>query len=273
MVFFHEGSERHTFEGQLVTHLDRIVSRVILLAKLPGNRRRCEVEKELRAHLDDVAEEARSQGYDDEAAARIVRMRFGEPEEVAAAFASVYSPERLAKRILHSAILVTVSTVAVVVVIGTVQSIAAICTADSILSTLRDMHRELFGFGAIVAGYCSLYAGERLFPTSLARALLPSVTLGLWLAAVFGWLIPQHGTLPLVAFTCAAFGRLFQRVDIPLVWFAGTAGPLLIAWALCGPLISGWQFPWLVWLGLTISCKALREIVRLFERVFVEDFA
>jgi len=273
MVFFHEGSERHTFEGQLVTHPDRIVSRVILLAHLPGNKRRCEVEKELRAHLDDLAEEARSQGYDEEAAARVVRMRFGEAELVAAAFASVYAPERLAKRILQSAILVTASTVAVVVVIGTVQSIAAICTANSIISTLRDIHRELFGFGAIVAGYCSLYAGERLFPTSLARALLPSVTLGLWLAAVFGRLIPQHGALPLVAFTCAAFGRLLQRVEIPLVWFVGTAGPLLIAWALCGPLITGWQFPWLVWLGLTISCKALREIVRLFERVFVEDFA
>ena len=162
---------------------------------------------------------------------------------------------------------------AVVVVIGAVQLIAAICTATSVVSILRGIHQEVFGFGAVTAGYCSVYAGERLFPTSLAKALLPSATLGLWLAAVFGWLIPQHAALPLVAFTCAALGRVLQRVEIPLVWFAGTAGPLLIAWALCGPLISGWQFPWLVWLGLTTSCKALREIVRLFERVFVEDFA
>ena len=138
-----------------MTHLDRIVSRVILLAKLPGNKRRCEVEKELRTYLDDLAAEARFQGYDDEATARIARMRFGDPEEVAAAFASVYAPERLARRILHSALLVTASTVAVIVVIVTVQSMAAICTASSIVSTLRDIHRELFGFGAIVAGYCS----------------------------------------------------------------------------------------------------------------------
>lgn len=103
-----------------MTHLDRIVSRVILLAKLPGKKRRREVEKELRAHLDDLAEEARSQGYDDETAARIVRLRFGQPADVAAAFASVYAPERLAKRILQSAILVTASTVAVAAVIGTV---------------------------------------------------------------------------------------------------------------------------------------------------------
>jgi hypothetical protein len=273
MVFFHENGKRHTLEGQLVTHLDRILFRVILLANLPGNKRRREVAKELRAHMDDLAEEARSLGYDGDAAARLVRMRFGEPEEVAAAFASVYRPERLARCVLQSAILVSVSTMAVVIVVGAVQSIAAICTAASIVSTLRDIHREVFGFAAITAGYCSLYAGERLFPTSLAKTVLPSITLGLWLAAIFGWLIPQHAALPLAAFACAASGRLLQRIEIPFVWFAGTAVPLLIAWAMFGPLISGWQFPWLVWLGLTISCKALWEITRLFERVFIERFA
>jgi hypothetical protein len=272
MDFFHQSGERHTLEGQRVTHLERIVSRVISLAKLPGNNRRAEVAKELRAHLEDLAEEVRSQGYDEEATARIVSMRFGEPQEVAGAFASVYAPERVAKMILQSAILVTASTVAVVVVIGAVQLIAAICTATSIVPILRGIHQEVFGFGAITAGYCSVYTGERLFPTSRVKALLPSVTLGLWLAAIFGWLIPQHAALPLAAFACAAFGRLLQRVELPFVWFAGTALPLLVAWALFGPLISGWQFPWLVWVGLTISCKALREIVRLFERVFVEGY-
>jgi uncharacterized protein (UPF0335 family) len=257
-----------------MTHLDHTVSRVILLAKLPGNKRGCEVAKELRAHLDDLAEEVRSQGYDDKAAARIVRMRFGEPQEIAAAFASVYAPERWARRILQSAILFAASTVAVVVVVSTLQSIAAMWTAESILSTLRSIiHQEIFGFAAITAGYCSLYAGERLFPSSLAWAALPSVTLGLCLAAVFAWLIPQHAALPLVAFACAASGRLLQRFEIPFIWFAGTALPLLIAWMLFGRLISCWEFPWLVWLGLTISCKALREIVWLFERVFMEDFA
>jgi hypothetical protein len=274
MGFFHENGERHALEGQPVTRLDRIVSRVVLLAKLPGNKLRSEIAKELRAHLEDLAEEARSYGYDEDASARMVKRRFGEPQEIASAFASVYAPERLAKRLAQAALLVITSTIAVVIVIGTVQSIAAICTATSILSTFRDIYWELFGFGAITAGYCSLYAGERLFPTSLARAVLPSVTVGLWLSALFLWLIPQHAALPLAAFTCAALGRLLQRVEIPLVWFAGTALPLLIAWALFGRLISGWQFPWLVWLGLTICCKVLREVVQFLERfVFSESFA
>jgi hypothetical protein len=250
--------------------LDHIVTRVILLAKLPGNKRGCEVEKELRAHLDDLAEELRFQGHDEEATARIVRMRFGDPQEVAAAFASVYAPERWARRILQSAILFAASTIAVVVVISTVQSIAAMCSAQSILSTFRNIHREAFGFAAIAAGYCSLYAGERLFSTSRLRALLPSLTLGLGLAAVFAWLIPQHAVLPLVAFACAASGRLLQRLEMPFIWFAGTALPLLIAWMFFGRLLPGWQYPWLVWIGVTISCKALWEITRLFEQVSIK---
>jgi uncharacterized protein (UPF0335 family) len=273
MAFFHQSGKRHTLEGRRVMHLERIVSRVILLAKLPGNNRRAEVAEELRTHLEDLAEEVRSQGFDEETLDQIVRMRFGEAEEIAGAFSSVYAPERLAKLILQSAILATASTVAVVVVIGAVQLIAAICTATSVVSVLRGIHQEVFGIGAVTAGYCSAYAGERIFPTSLAKALLPSVTLGLWLAALFGWLVPQHAALPLAAFACAASSRLLQRVEIPFVWFAGTAVPLLVAWALFGQLISGWQFPWLVWVGLTGSCKALREIVRVFERVFVEYFA
>jgi hypothetical protein len=273
MAFFHASGKRHTLEGQRVTHLDQVVSRVILRAKFPGNKYRCEVARELRAHLDDLANEARSLGYDEAATARIVRMRFGEPQEIAAAFASVYAPERWARRILQSAILFAASIIAVVVVISTVQSIASMCAAESILSTFRDIDREVFGFAAVAAGYCSLYAGERLFSTSRVRAVLPSVTLGLGLAAVLAWLIPQHAVLPLVAFACAASGRLLQRVEIPFIWFAGTAVPLLIAWALFGPLLQGWQFPWLVWLSLTISCKAMREITRLFERFFMEDFA
>jgi uncharacterized protein (UPF0335 family) len=273
MAFFHQGGKRHTVEGQRVMHLDRVVSRIILLAKLPGNNRRAATAEELRTHLEDLAEEVRSQGYDEEAVNRIVRMRFGEADEIAGAFASVYAPERLAKLILQSVMLVTASTMAVVVVIGAVQLIAAICTGISAVSILRGIHQEVFGFGAVTAGYCSVYAGERIFPTSLTKALLLSATLGVCLAAVFGWLVPQHAALPLAAFACAAAGRLFQRVEIPFVWFAGTALPLLMAWALFGPLISGWQFPWLVWVGLTVSCKALREIVRLFERLFVEEFA
>jgi len=252
---------------------DDIVSRVISLANLPGARRRGEIEKELRAHMEDIVEEARFQGYDQSAIQGIVEMRFGKPHDVAAAFASVYAPERLARCIVALAILIIASFVAVVLVIGSVQSAAAICTATSIASSFRHIYWESFGFAAIALGYCSLYLGERLFPAAPAKAVLPSATLVFCVGVVLSWVAPGHMALPLLAFTCAAFGRLLQRVDVPLVWLGGTGGPLLIGWAFFGPSVPGsGQFLCLVWLGLTISCKVLQELVQLFERfVFIES--
>jgi len=127
--------------------------------------------------------------------------------------------ERLAKRILQSAFCDCVQ-LAVVVVIGTVQSIARF--------VLRRRSYRPCGYSS---GTCrfrrdcggllqSLRRGAP-FSDLAGEALLPSVTLGLWLAAVFGWLIPQHAALPLAAFACAATGRLLQRMEIRLVWFAG----------------------------------------------------
>lgn len=254
---------------------DDIVPRVISLCRVPSARRRREIEKELHTHLEDIAEEARSQGYDDSAITRIVALRFGKPHEVAAAFASVYRRDRVARCVVGLGILAIASFAAVFLVVGTVQSIAAICTARSIASSFRYIRWELFGFVAIALGYCSLYLGERLFPASLAKALLPSATLIFCVGVVLSWVASGHLALPMIAFACAAFGRLLQSVDIPLLWLGGTAGPLLIAWAFLGPSVPGsGQFLCLVWLGLTISCKVLQEVVQLFERfVSIESFA
>jgi len=157
--------------------------------------------------------------------------------------------DRLAKRILQSAILVTVCSVAVVVVIGTVQSIAAICTATSIISTLRDIHRDLVGFGAIVAGYCSLYAGGAPFSDLAGEGAFAKRHFRSMARRGFRLADPAAcGTA--IGCVCVCRNRppaAAHRNTPRLVWFGGTALPLLIAWALFGPLISGWQFPWLVW--------------------------
>src|SRR5271155_867541 len=99
---------------------DDIVRRVISLCRVPSAKRRREIEKELHAHVEDIAEEARSQGYDDSSIRRIVARRFGKPHQVAAAFASVYARERVARCVVGSAVLAIASFAAVVLVIGSV---------------------------------------------------------------------------------------------------------------------------------------------------------
>lgn len=246
----------------------RVLSRTDFLDTAP----RREIERELRAHVEDIVEEARAQGYDEATIAQIVEARFGRPEEVATAFRTVYARERLILNFVRVTSLLLASMVAVGLVVGSVQSIFAICTATSLRSAFSHIAWESIGFAAITLGYCSFYFGERLLRTSLVRRILLGAALLLWVALGLSRAGPEHSALPLVAFASAAMARLFQGIRIPLLWLAGTAGPLFAAAVIPGFLFSSrgqgthLQFLWLVWLGLTLSCKSLQLIVRRFER-------
>lgn len=251
---------------------DAIVRRVILRSDFLDAEQRREIERELRAHVEDIVEEAHTQGYDEATIAQIVEARFGRPQEVAAAFRTVYARERLILNVVRGAGLLLASLAAVGLVVGSVQWIVAICTATSLHSAFSHIAWESIGFAAITLGYCSLYFGERLLQTSLARQIVLGAALLLCLAFGLSRAVPEHTALPSVAFASAAMARLFQRIRVPLIWLAGTAGPLFAASMIPGFFLSGHeqemhrQFPWLVWLGLTLSCKALQLIVQHFEK-------
>lgn len=249
-----------------MANYDAIVEGVVSAARLPCAARRREVERELRAHVEDIVEEARLLTDDEAAIRRIVAARFGRSQEVADGFASVYARERLARRVAGVGMLLMASLAAVIAVISGMQSMEAVWRASAVLSPFNYLGREVLGLSAIILGYLSMYLGERLFPGSLAKVIV----LGAGAAVLGGlgrsFLVPQHVALPLAAFCCAALARVLQRVHVPLLWLAGTAGPLLIAGLIVGPLLPDQgMFPWWVWLGLTVSCWALREMVRVFE--------
>lgn len=253
-----------------MTGHDDVVARIVSLAKLPGTGCRREVERELRTHLEDMIAEAQSEGYSDPVIQQMLAARFGNAQEVAAAFAVVYRRERLLRFAFCWVSLLISSLFAVAVVVGSIQSIATVFTDAAFGSLSVGIEREVFGLVAIVLGYSSVCLGEHLFPRSSAKAVVPCAVLVLAVPIWLSWAPAGHMPLPLVAFSCAVSARLLQSSGIPLLWIAGIAAPILIAWIFLGPLPTSHYFPWLIWLGLTSSCKALQEIVRLFER-FVFD--
>ncbi len=52
-----------------------------------SGRSRSEIARELRAHLEDATEGARTAGHDEAEIERVISLRFGEPEEIARRFA------------------------------------------------------------------------------------------------------------------------------------------------------------------------------------------
>jgi hypothetical protein len=254
-----------------MTQPQAVIQQIVDLAKLPDARCRREIERELRDHLEDLVDEARSQGHDEAIVERMAAIRLGDARQVASAFASVYAVERWFRRTIACGILLLASVATVSVAVGTVQSSVAFWIGTPLPDTLIWLNWEFLGLGAVALGYCAAYLGECMFPTSFAKSVLLSVTLALCASAALLAAVPAHAILPCSAFAGAAFARLLQRVPVPLLWFAGTAGPLTIAEFIFRPLLSGQGPPsWLLWLGLTLSCAALRRIVFLFEKLAIQ---
>lgn len=254
-----------------MTHHRSVIQHIVALAKLPGARCRREIERELRDHLEDLDEEARSRGHNKVMVERIAAIHLGDPREIAAAFASVYAFERWMRRAVACAILLFASFAAVSLAVGIVQSTAALWIGTQFPDVSNGLCWEILGVVAIALGYCSAYVGQRLFPTSFARAVSLSLILTICVAAGLFLAVSAHAILLCVAFAGAAIARLLQRLHIPFVWLVGTAGPITImALAFRPPLPGQGPPPWLLWVGLTLSCAVMRRVVNLFEKLAFE---
>jgi hypothetical protein len=232
---------------------DRIVEQILSRARIPGAKRRREIERELRDHLEDMAE----QGLE----------RFGSPEDVGVALARVYATERLVAQVARLTVMVVASGIAAAVIIGGVQAAMAIWTAAPLAATVAQMGSEVVGFAAVALGFCVSYLARRQFHLSLPGVTGLILVVAVWIGAGLSVLAPRHAVIATVAFLSTAFGGLLAFAPVPLLWLAGTGGPLLIAGIALGPLLpGGGRFPWLMWLGLSLACGALRFIARAFEQ-------
>lgn len=232
---------------------DRIIERIVARARIPGVARRREIERELRDHLEDMADDDLE--------------RFGDPEAVGDALAEVYATERLAAQIARAIALVAASGLAAAVIIGGVQTAMAMWAATPLVATLEQMDSEILGFVAVAFGYCASYLIRRQFHLGLPRAVGLILVVAFWIGAGLSQLAPGHAAIATVAYLSTAFGELLASAPVPLLWLAGTAGPLLIASLALGPLLPGaGSFPWAMWLALSMACVALRLVVRMFER-------
>jgi hypothetical protein len=77
-----------------MTGADRLIEEIMAAARIPSGKRRSEVLRELRAHIEDFAQEHSGMGGSE--IERVLRERFGDPRQVAEQFAWVYRRERAA---------------------------------------------------------------------------------------------------------------------------------------------------------------------------------
>jgi len=250
-----------------------LVSRILARARITSPSRRSELERELQSHLDHIVTEMRANGYSEVELERIVRLRFGNPEDIGEAFAITYRCDRLLYWSTKFAALAILSVAAVTAFVFSLQVVAARMTGVSLVRAFPRPLGEIVGFVFLTCGYLVTRYGQKLFGNW--SRLLAIVLSGFVLAALSTLLhfwMPSHTLTPATVFVSGAGFSLLCRTRLSLNGLVAVAAPFLIMWWISGPLVLGSQhierhyLPFLICLDLAVSCRILQALADLFER-------
>lgn len=243
-----------------------LIDRILPDAGIVSGRARQEIARELNAHLEDLRAE-----YQLESA---VYQRFGDPHEIAAAFARVYRAERLALYAVAFCALAAVSWGASAAFVGAVQFILATVLGFSTTQLFSPQHLvwESVQMAALTMGCLGIYFAERLFQgwRLLKAAGLVGSIFGL-AAIALQLLAPGHGRMLPMAFLCAFLVRVLQAaVPYWLVWLCGAAifGGLgwLAAHSPAQTLFAS------IWIALAACCQFTIVMAGAFDRYILRRY-
>jgi hypothetical protein len=197
---------------------DALLKKIIEGSQIPSGKRRLEVERELRGHIEDFVMSARKDGYGDDEIERMAIASFGDPLEVARNFGWVYRRERAMLRLGVFGL----STVAVAILIaaGTLAVQAGVAAGFGLPFSGRHTVTEVWDILATVAVYVGMLSVERAFPAWGTRQIMIACVAGASAGLVL------HAPFMTFGFASAAFLRAFVRVPRAraLGWIAAPVG-------------------------------------------------
>jgi hypothetical protein len=144
---------------------DELVDSIVRSSQIPSGKRRFELHRELRSHIDDFVVAAREAGCDQNEIEKLVLANFGDPAQIAQGFAWVYRHDRRRLR----AVVYTLSTVLLAsclfAAILVMQAGLAFSFGTSIMSVFAGRHTviEALDILASVAAYSGVASLEELF--------------------------------------------------------------------------------------------------------------
>ena len=153
-----------------MTTAERLIDEIMSASRIPSEKRRREVRRELQAHMEDIAIALRANGRSEDEIERSLVERFGDPRQIARQFAWVYWRERAARH--FGGFLISTTLVSVVISAAAISIQAGIMSRFSapILDVLASRHArfEALDILATAATYIGLVSLGRFFRWPLA---------------------------------------------------------------------------------------------------------
>jgi len=146
---------------------DVLIDKIVTSSRIPSGRRRAEIQRELRAHIEDFVIGARESGRDETEIERLVLANFGDPGQIAGGFARVYRHERRRLRALAYMLSTVLLAGSLFLAVLSTQAGLALAFGTSVTNLVASRHTliEALDILASVAGYLGTVSLENLFDT------------------------------------------------------------------------------------------------------------
>ena len=142
----------------MVRGADELIERIVKCSGIPAGKRRREIQRELRAHIEDIVAAAREAGSAEDEIAQLVLARFGDAGQIGRDFAWVYRHERRRLQVLAYTISTVLLAGSLLAAILTMQAGLAFSFGTPALKMLGSRHTviEALDILASVAVYLGL---------------------------------------------------------------------------------------------------------------------
>jgi hypothetical protein len=191
---------------------DELIENIVNLAQIPSQKRRQEVQRELRSHIEDFIFAAREAGRDDDEIEGMLLANFGDPAQIARGFAWVYRHERRLLRafvfVLSTMVLASFLSAAIL----TMQAGVAFGFGIPILNVLASRHTAIEALDILssVAAYVGFTSLEQLFDGQRFQKAAGLLTLILTISIALCAAAGVHKAFLIFGFVNGVFFRAIQ---------------------------------------------------------------
>lgn len=218
---------------------DELIDCIVNSSQIPSEKRRREIQRELRAHIEDFVAVAHEAGRDQDEIEKLALANFGDPRQIAEGFAWVYRHERRTLRALAYTLSTVLLAGCLLAAILALQAGLAFGFGTPIMRVLASKHTviEALDILASVAAYLGLISLENLFESHRFQKAAFLLTVILTVLMVSCTVAGLHITFLFYGLLNGVFFRAVQlfvtskvaRVGIVMVCFplAGLVSALL----------------------------------------------
>ncbi|MGA3186721.1 MAG: permease prefix domain 1-containing protein [Bryobacteraceae bacterium] len=202
---------------------DELIDGILSCSQIPPGKRRREIQRELRTHIEDFVVAAREAGYGQDEIEKLALAHFGDPGQIARGFAWVYRHERRRLRVFAYALSTVLLASSLFAGILAIQAGLALGFGTPLTTVFASRHTAMQALDilASVGAYLGLISLEGLFkshPFQKAVFLLMAIIAMLVVACGAAGL---HITFLIFGLVNGVFFRTVQRFVAPKVARAG----------------------------------------------------